>query len=92
MTTLTEKRISARLSRCSEDACSIYEKAFPIDRADEEFWQALDVVDGKLAAHLAKPQLGAQDVERIFKAFTKKFVDLVQQARKRAAEGRQGAG
>jgi len=93
MTTLTEKRISARLNRCSEDIGKLYGKAFPDSAADAQFWEELDIVDGKLGVYLSKDTtLGAQDVERIFRAVTKKVAELVEQARMRAAESGSRAG
>jgi len=87
MTTLTDEKISGKLSRCSEEACKVYEQAFPDGGADRQFWEEFDQIDGKLVPYLAKRPLTSQEIDRIFRAWLKRFRELVEQARTRAAQG-----
>lgn len=88
MTTLTEKRITASLSPASRACCDVYDKVLP-NGGDAQFWEDVDVIDGKLADYFRdNPKMGAQDVDRAFRAWIKRFTDLAEQARTRLAKGR----
>lgn len=89
MTTLTEKRISGKLSPCSENACKLYEKAFPSIAADEHFWRDFDALDEDLGAQLAKRPISAMEIDQIIRSFLLRFRDLCREGRDR---GRKQAG
>ena len=89
MTTLTEKRISGKMSPCTENACKLYEKAFPSAAADEEFWRKFDALDEELGTALAARPLSAMQIDAILRDFLMRFRDLCREGRDR---GRKQAG
>lgn len=88
MSTLTEKRISGKLNPCGENACKLYEKAFPDKAADHRFWFEFDRLDSNLGEQLKKRPMGAMEIDGILRAFLLCFRDLCREGRDR---GRQQA-
>jgi len=86
MSTLTEKRISGKLSPCTENACKLYEQAFPGAAADEKFWRDFDALDGELGAQLAQRPLSAMEIDQILRTFLLRFRDLCREGRDRGGK------
>lgn len=82
---LTQKRCLSKASVFSARVAAYYEKAFPKQAADDQFWTEVDRLDDELGKAFEKRPLGNMEVDQLLARFGEGFKAAAKEARARAS-------